>query len=73
LRLVHGLTVSEAQKAAVRQPIGDSYVHSALLHAWWQITQFCQNKIATAGLELKNCLRQFFAQEIATGNFLAWF
>jgi hypothetical protein len=41
-----------------RQPVGDKYVHSASLRAWWHITQFCQNKIATAWLRAANCLAQ---------------
>jgi hypothetical protein len=39
-------------------------VHSVSLHAWWQITQFCQNKIATAGLSAGNCQRQLPAPEL---------
>jgi hypothetical protein len=37
--------------AAARQPVGDKDVHSATRCAWWQTPQFCQNKIATAGLQ----------------------
>jgi hypothetical protein len=36
--------------AGARQPVDDKYVHSATRCAWWQTPQFCQNKIATAGL-----------------------
>jgi hypothetical protein len=41
--------VPKPGKPVGRQPVGDSYVHSATRCAWWQTTQFCQNKIATDG------------------------
>jgi hypothetical protein len=53
LRLVPELRVSEAQSAKRPwgcRPVGDKDVHSASLRAWWQTTQFCLNKIATAWL-----------------------
>jgi hypothetical protein len=72
--VVNGHSIHNGRAAAgAWQPVGDKDVHSASLRAWWQTTQFCQNKIATAWLEPQNCRRQFCAHEIATGNFMAWF
>ncbi|MDR1179928.1 MAG: hypothetical protein LBK44_05425, partial [Spirochaetales bacterium] len=42
-------------KARGGQPAGDIDVHSASLRAWWQTTQFCQNKIAADWLRAANC------------------
>ncbi|MDR1179597.1 MAG: hypothetical protein LBK44_03765, partial [Spirochaetales bacterium] len=53
------------------QPVGDKDVHSATLHAWWHITQFCSGKIATAWLYAANCQRQLAAHTIAFGNCVA--